>query len=40
MKIITLGAGPCGLGATYHLNQLGHSNWLDLLISSSMAIPE
>ncbi len=27
MKIIILGAGPCGLGAAYHLNKLGHTNW-------------
>jgi protoporphyrinogen oxidase len=28
MKIIILGAGPCGLGAAYHLNKLGHTDWL------------
>lgn len=27
MKIIILGAGPCGLGAAYHLHHLGHSDW-------------
>jgi protoporphyrinogen oxidase len=27
MKIIILGAGPCGLGAAYHLNKLGHTDW-------------
>ncbi|HEY3309396.1 MAG TPA: FAD-dependent oxidoreductase [Desulfuromonadaceae bacterium] len=27
MKILILGAGPCGLGAAYHLNQLGHKRW-------------
>lgn len=27
MKIIILGAGPCGLGAAYHLHKLGHRNW-------------
>jgi protoporphyrinogen oxidase len=27
MKIVILGAGPCGLGAAYHLNRLGHTNW-------------
>lgn len=27
MKIIILGAGPCGLGAAYHLNKLGHTEW-------------
>lgn len=27
MKIILLGAGPCGLGAAYHLNKLGHTDW-------------
>jgi len=26
-KIVILGAGPCGLGAAYHLNKLGHNNW-------------
>ena len=26
MKILILGAGPCGLGAAYHLNKLGHSD--------------
>jgi protoporphyrinogen oxidase len=25
--ILILGAGPCGLGAAYHLNKLGHTNW-------------
>jgi protoporphyrinogen oxidase len=27
MKILILGAGPTGLGAAYHLNKLGHTNW-------------
>ena len=27
MKILILGAGPCGLGAAYHLQKLGHTNW-------------
>lgn len=27
MKILILGAGPCGLGAAYHLNKLGYANW-------------
>jgi protoporphyrinogen oxidase len=27
VKIIILGAGPCGLGAAYHLNKLGHTDW-------------
>jgi protoporphyrinogen oxidase len=27
MKFLILGAGPCGLGAAYHLNKLGHTNW-------------
>ncbi|BCS53768.1 NAD(P)/FAD-dependent oxidoreductase [Geobacter sp. SVR] len=27
MKIIVLGAGPCGLGAAYHLDKLGHNSW-------------
>lgn len=27
MKILILGAGPCGLGAAYHLNKLGHADW-------------
>ena len=28
MKVLILGAGPCGLGAAYHLSQLGHSDWV------------
>lgn len=28
MKILILGAGPCGLGAAYHLDKLGHADWL------------
>ena len=24
---LILGAGPCGLGAAYRLNQLGHASW-------------
>ncbi len=27
MKILILGAGPCGLGAAHRLNELGHSTW-------------
>lgn len=27
MKIIILGAGPCGLGAAYHLDKLGYRDW-------------
>lgn len=27
MKILILGAGPCGLGAAYHLHKLGHRDW-------------
>ncbi|MDD2898846.1 MAG: FAD-dependent oxidoreductase [Desulfuromonadaceae bacterium] len=27
MKFLILGAGPCGLGAAYHLNKLGHADW-------------
>lgn len=27
MKILILGAGPCGLGAAYHLNKLGYTDW-------------
>lgn len=27
MKILILGAGPCGLGAAYHLHKLGYTNW-------------
>jgi protoporphyrinogen oxidase len=27
MRILIIGAGPCGLGAAYHLNRLGHQNW-------------
>lgn len=27
MRIIILGAGPCGLGAAYHLHKLGYTNW-------------
>ncbi len=26
-KILILGAGPCGLGAAYRLQKLGHTNW-------------
>lgn len=26
-KILILGAGPCGLGAAYHLNRRGYANW-------------
>lgn len=27
MNILILGAGPCGLGAAYHLHKLGHAHW-------------
>lgn len=27
MKIVIIGAGPCGLGAAWRLNELGHDNW-------------
>lgn len=27
MKILILGAGPTGLGAAYHLNKLGYTDW-------------
>ncbi|MBF0572908.1 MAG: NAD(P)-binding protein [Desulfamplus sp.] len=27
MNIIIIGAGPCGLGAAWRLNELGHKNW-------------
>jgi len=27
MKFLILGAGPCGLGAAYHLSKLGHTDW-------------
>lgn len=27
MDIIIIGAGPCGLGAAWRLNELGHQNW-------------
>lgn len=27
MKILILGAGPCGLGAALHLHKLGHTDW-------------
>jgi protoporphyrinogen oxidase len=27
LKILILGAGPCGLGAAYHLNKFGHTEW-------------
>jgi len=27
VKIIILGAGPCGLGAAHNLNKLGHTDW-------------
>jgi len=27
MKILIIGAGPCGLGAAYHLNKLGQTDW-------------
>jgi len=28
VKFLILGAGPCGLGAAYHLNKHGHTDWL------------
>lgn len=28
MKIVILGGGPCGLGAAWRLNELGHKGWL------------
>jgi len=28
MKIVIIGAGPCGLGAAWRLNELSHSNWM------------
>jgi protoporphyrinogen oxidase len=27
MKIVIVGAGPCGLGAAYHLQKLGYADW-------------
>lgn len=27
-KIVIIGAGPCGLGAAYRLQELGHSNFV------------
>ena len=27
LKIVILGAGPCGLGAAYRLNELGYKDW-------------
>ncbi len=27
MKILIIGAGPCGLGAAYHLHKLGYKDW-------------
>ena len=27
MNIVILGAGPTGLGAAYHMNKLGYTNW-------------
>jgi protoporphyrinogen oxidase len=27
MKIVIIGAGPCGLGAAHHLNKLGYQDW-------------
>jgi len=27
MKILVIGAGPCGLGAAYRLNKLGYATW-------------
>lgn len=28
MRIAIIGAGPCGLGAAWRLNELGHDNWV------------
>ena len=28
MKIVIIGAGPCGLGAAWRLNELNHSDWM------------
>src|SRR5512143_3094660 len=27
MKILIIGAGPCGLGAASHLHRIGHTEW-------------
>ncbi|MBX4189732.1 FAD-dependent oxidoreductase [Candidatus Parcubacteria bacterium] len=27
-KIVIIGGGPTGIGAAYHLNKLGHTNWV------------
>jgi len=27
MKVVIVGAGPCGLGAAFHLRKLGHGDW-------------
>jgi len=32
MKILILGAGPCGLGAAYHLNKLGRAERTVIMI--------
>ena len=34
-RILIIGSGPCGLGAAYRLNELGHDNFLVLEASPS-----
>lgn len=29
-RIVIIGSGPCGLGAAYRLNELGHDNFVVL----------
>ena len=36
-KIVILGAGPCGMGAAWRLQELGHSNF-ELLEASSKTL--
>ena len=33
-KIVILGAGPCGMGAAWRLQELGHSNFELLEVSN------